>query len=129
MSQHDDQLVERVARAILPVIMAQVTGRAPRETYDTTIEENREAAREVSRAALSALPERELLAEALEALKPFAIFGEIITFDPAMAVHPDDTPASIILFSDGVRRTLTFGDLRRARAAADKIRAALGVEK
>ena len=60
MSQHDDQLVERVARAILPVIMAQVTGRAPRETYDTTIEENREAAREVSRAALTAHPEREL---------------------------------------------------------------------
>ena len=58
MSQDD---VERVARAILPIIMAQVTGRAPRETYDTTIEENREAARDVARAALSAMPQRDEL--------------------------------------------------------------------
>lgn len=52
-----------------------------------------------------------------EALEPFAIFGNIITSDPAMALHADDTPAAILLFTDGVRRTLTFGDLRRARAA------------
>ena len=58
MSQDD---VERVARAILPIIMAQVTGRAPRETYDTTIEENREAARDVARAAISAMPQRDEL--------------------------------------------------------------------
>jgi phosphohistidine swiveling domain-containing protein len=52
-----------------------------------------------------------------EALKPFAVFGEIIVADPAMALHADDTPAAVILFADGVRRTLTFGDLRRAALA------------
>lgn len=50
-------LVERIARAVFPVVMGQVTGREPRETYDTTITENREAARDIARAAISEMPQ------------------------------------------------------------------------
>jgi hypothetical protein len=102
--------VERIARAVFPVVMSQVTGREPLETYDTTITDNREAAREVARAALSAiaLPSRELLAEALEALQVFAEkAGDYLYEDPQ---------------HHGV---VQISDLRRARAAADKIRDAL----
>lgn len=73
------------------------------------------------RAAAAALRELEAVkareAKLREALEPFAIFGEIITADPLMDPHADDTPAAILLFADGARRMLTFGDLRRAHAA------------
>jgi hypothetical protein len=84
MSQDD---VERVARAIC---------------IDHTIDLRRaqDFARTAITAYLSALPQRELLAEALDALEPFA-----------------------------AKRPLEIDDFRRARVAADKIRAALTQEK
>ena len=59
-------------------------------------------------------PERELLAEALDALTPFAVAARSIDVDPPGDHEP----------SHG-RGSVTAGDLRRARTAADKIRAAL----
>lgn len=70
MTDNDD--VERVARAVFDTLVSQTTGRAPKHDYDDTLEDNREAARDLARAALSAMPPRELLREALEALQPFA---------------------------------------------------------
>ena len=67
---------------------------------------------------VSAMPGRELLAEALEALKPFAVGARSIDVDPPGDHEP----------SHG-RGSVTAGDLRRARAAADKIRASLTQEK
>ena len=73
----------------------------------------------MARAALSAMPQRELLADALEALEPFA--GEY-------EYWVTDIPEQLML-SDG-NGTLSPADIKwgsivRARAAADKIRAAL----
>lgn len=104
MSQDDDATIERVARAIYPLFASFVTGRGHTYEYDQTLEDNREAARELARAALSALPERELLAEALSALEPFAA-------------------------QTRARGPTEERNIRRARAAADKIRAALTQEK
>lgn len=67
---------------------------------------------------VSAMPQRELLAEALDALTPFAVGARSIDVDPPGDHEP----------SHG-RGSVTAGDLRRARAAADKIRAALTQEK
>lgn len=67
---------------------------------------------------VSAMPGRELLAEALEALTPFAVGARSIDVDPPGDYEP----------SHG-RGSVTAGHLRRARAAADKIRAALTQEK
>lgn len=58
--------------------------------------------------------ERALLREALDALTPFAMGARSIDVDPPGDHEP----------SHG-RGSVTAGDLRRARAAADKIRAAL----
>ena len=55
MSQDD---VERVARAIYPLFAGFVTGRTPVYDYEDTLEDNREAARDLARAALSAMPSR-----------------------------------------------------------------------
>ena len=66
-------------------------------------------------ARVTAMPGRELLAEALEALEPFAVGARSIDVDPPGDHQP----------SHG-RGSVTAGDLRRARAAADKIRAAMG---
>ena len=161
MSQDD---VERVARAILPIIMAQVTGRAPRETYDTTIEENREAARDVARAAISAMPGRvspeliaqlnklasrltaqgeyeavdlidtvvarvsampgrELLAEAMEALALVIEQSQdhVVSKRGVVSTYEDDHGEKLWFTTDDA--------ICRARAAADKIRAAMGGEK
>lgn len=64
---------------------------------------------------VSAMPPRELLAEALDALTPFAVGARSIDVDPPGDHEP----------SHG-RGSVTAGDLRRARAAADKIRDAMG---
>ena len=69
-------------------------------------------------ARVSAMPGRELLAEALDALTPFAVAARSIDVDPPGDHEP----------SHG-RGSVTAGDLRRARAAADKIRDALTQEK
>ena len=71
--------------------------------------------------------ERELLREALSALEPFEKSAQRDWDEDA----EDDTE---IWSSQGPgwsvsRDCYTVGDLRRARAAADKIRAALGGEK
>jgi hypothetical protein len=81
--------------------------------------------RDLARAALSALPERELLAEALDALTPFyraAQMAEWNTYNRGDDPAPDSHMSVPSL-------ALTIGQFRRARAAADKIRAALTQEK
>ncbi len=113
MSQDDD--VERVARAIC---------------IDHTIDLRRaqDFARTAITAYLCAMPQRELLAEALEALAPFAkeaaewgVNGKPLPDDFQIEVREAGYPATPALFN--------LGDLRRARAAADKIRASLTQEK
>lgn len=78
--------------------------------------------------------ERELLREALTALEPFgkeaALWHEMWADD----FHPiQDTSVSCSQCGESMekpeRARFAVGDLRRARAAADKIRAALGGEK
>ena len=79
--------------------------------------------------ALSALPPRdELLREALSALEPFAkeaaewgVNGKPLPDDFQIEVREAGYPATPALFN--------LGDLRRARAAADEIRASLTQEK
>ena len=112
MSQDD---VERVARAIYPLFAGFVTGRAPVYDYEDTLEDNREAARDLARAALSAMPPRELLAEALEA------FDFVI--ETRSCVHGIAEDQSTF---DYYAKSCP---ICRARAAADKIRAALTQEK
>ena len=97
MSQDDDQLVERVAMIIAKHVF---TERASEWPYAGKEEEIRGRLQRAARAALSAMPQRELLAEALEALTPFAA--------QSRASGPTEER-----------------NIRRARAAADKIRAAL----
>ena len=109
MSQDDDQLVERVAMIIAKHVF---TERASEWPYAGKEEEIRGRLQRAARAALSAMPQRELLREALDALEPFAEkAGDYLYEDPQ---HH-----GVVLISD----------LRRARAAADKIRAALTQEK
>ena len=73
-------------------------------------------------ARVTAMPQRELLAEALDALEPFANVA-------AHDIGDDETDRDTFRpFSNpkwARAPLLTVGDLRRARAAADKIRAAL----
>ena len=121
MSQDDDQLVERVAMIIAKHVF---TERASEWPYAGKEEEIRGRLQRAARAALSALPERELLAEALEALAPFAkeaaewgVNGKPLPDDFQIEVREAGYPATPALFN--------LGDLRRARAAADKLRAAL----
>jgi hypothetical protein len=100
MSQDDDQLVERVARAIIEARFADDD-----DGYDMPVTDYD---RDLARAALSALPERELLREALEALR--GIFARLD--------HP-------LNGSQRVHYFLRWPEVKDARAAADKIRAAL----
>ena len=104
MSQDDDQLVERVARA-LAANDAQ-NGRSPHLHYSEYADIMWIP---MARAALSALPERELLAEALEAL-------DAMTARYVLYAGGDDLP-----FAGNHDRAL----IEQSRAAADKIRAAL----
>jgi hypothetical protein len=118
MSQDDDQLVERVARAIIEARFADDD-----DGYDMPVTDYD---RDLARAALSAIPERELLREALEALQPFE--QEAVLWDDLP--EPPDEDKKLWIGSWGNRymtdeARFSLGDLRRARAAADKIRAAL----
>jgi len=74
---------------------------------------------------VSTMPERELLRKALEALEPFANVA-------AHDIGDDETDRDTFRpFSNpkwAAVPLLSVGDLRRARAAADKIRAALREE-
>ena len=109
------ELVERVAMIIAKHVF---TERASEWPYAGKEEEIRGRLQRAARAALSAMPQRELLAEALDALTPFAVGARSIDVDPPGDHEP----------SHG-RGSVTAGDLRRARAAADKIRASLTQEK
>lgn len=79
--------------------------------------------------AVNAMPERELLREALNALEPFVRFenkGLRIIDDEMMR---DELTIDGFFNSWNFEPFPTYGDLRRARAAADKIRAALEHDK
>ena len=106
MSQDDDATIERVARAICEATSG------PFEMLDDV---GRDALRCEARAAITALPERELLAEALEAL------DRIVDF------HIGDCPMTMeeIDFAKNINWQIR----KTARAAADKIRAALEQQK
>ena len=126
MSQDDDQLVERVAMIIAKHVF---TERASEWPYAGKEEEIRGRLQRAARAALSAMPQRELLAEALEALAPFATVGKLFN-DSAGDTRWREAP----LFYCGTREdpqshTLTGMAFDRARATADKIRAAITQEK
>lgn len=69
---------------------------------------------------VSAMPQRELLAEALEALGPFADCANELDGSVDVPRAPNGEWAKFRLLTD---------DYRRARTAADKIRAALTQEK
>lgn len=78
---------------------------------------------------IPALPERELLREALGALQVFASAAERVDAGPDL--EPDGIIVGIAQAKSGrgLPYTLSIGNLRRARAAADKIRAALREEQ
>lgn len=116
---HDDETVERVARAIWDVD-------APEHRMDW--EEETSAGKErylcIARAALSAMPHAALMREALSALEPFAkAAGE---FDDA----PEGQWQETVFWADGqtIGYRLTVGDTRRARAVAQRLRDALTQE-
>ncbi len=122
IEQMKDDDVERVARAIA---MHRTPAYADDKIWAEDIELQRRSINPASsfnlaRAALSAMPLRELLHEALEALTPFASDADLWSGpDRLTLVEP----------APGYSDALNVGDLRRARAAADKIRAALTQEK
>jgi hypothetical protein len=118
MSQDDDQLVERVARAIIEARFADDD-----DGYDMPVTDYD---RDLARAALSAMPQRELLREALEALEPFAKEGA--NWSPNFPDTQGFSTKTMPNYEAGdlaFQPAYTMGDLRRARAAADKIRAAM----
>jgi hypothetical protein len=127
---HDDETVERVARAIYE-------GGFPKGGRDYVAWENLDSegfyalhdlAMKQARAALSALPPRELLAEALGALEPFA--KEAAEWGVNGKPLPDDFPIEVREAGyPAVPAMFNLGHLRRARAAAEKIRAALEQDK
>ena len=140
MSQDD---VERVARAICAEKCAYMGEPAcwtfKEETWPPPACDEPGCVSE-ARAALSALPARELLAEALDALEPFA---ESLVAQTDVTHHSQDwreeTDNTVVSIKTSHQRkgmpdlspdhTLWVGAFRRARAAADKIRAALTQEK
>ena len=119
---NDDETVERVARAI-----AALRLRGGGVSFDDpqVDEYFRQSIYDEARAAISAMPPRdELLREALSALEPFAkeaaewgVNGKPLPDDFQIEVREAGYPATPALFN--------LGDLRRARAAADKIRAGI----
>jgi hypothetical protein len=139
MAEHNET-VEKVARALYPLFAGIVTGRYPPRDYDATLEDNREAARELARAAIAALPELAALvaerdrykaenvrltidlAEAQVALEPFA--DEANTYDSDdddLRGGPLISDAMFLRIEEGdgtlTTSIITVGDLRRARAA------------
>lgn len=120
----DNETVERVARAIYESSIPK-GGRnyAAWDDLDSLgYETNREDCERYARAALSAMPHAALLREAMEALdgvvrncQTIQPAGDTIAFSYADPVNPS--------YIVSARR------VERARAAADKIRAALTQEK
>lgn len=100
---HDEATVERVARAL---------------AEEMDLDDDDYYARKLARAALSAMPEAALLREALEALSPMTR-----GLKEADYYCPDD-----VAEDHTVLISASIAELREARAAADKIRAALGGE-
>jgi hypothetical protein len=127
MSQDDDATIERVARAICEATSG------PFEMLDDV---GRDALRCEARAAitayLSAMPQRELLAEALEArlaaLEEAAVIAET-WFDHHRPQQPKKSRFDIYDIEHWAKSaTRLVAEDIRARAAADKIRAALTQE-
>ena len=106
-----DELVERVALKLrsLPI----------RDMTDPGGELDELRLREAARAALSALPSHKLLREALDALEPFV----------EIAKRADQGWTSGNEYGDHtmIAPPIRAGHFRRARAAAEKLRAALEV--
>lgn len=96
-------MVERVARTI---VQARDTSREPQEWEII-------AAYGEAEAALSSLP----IAGLVEALEPFAKMGALLEGPFAPALFKDDQPIGMggAWSENGEPRTITFGDLRRAR--------------
>ena len=116
IKQMKDDDVERVARAIE---MHRTPAYADDKIWAEDIELQRSSINPASsfnlaRVALSAMPERELLREALEALTPFASDADLWSGSDSF---------TLVEAAPGYSDALNVGDLRRARAAADKIRA------
>ena len=107
---------ERVAQAILARITeigSEVAGRPIQaDEFDEM------CASQYARAALSAMPQRELLAEALEAL------SRLITASSHIHHWHDGHDGGMVVSGSHVHALWEETD--RARAAADKIRAAMG---
>lgn len=117
IKQMKDDDVERVARAIHRE--RQAAGYSGQAAWEHEPHEMHALYMRTARAALSAMPLHELLHEALEALTPFASDADLWSGpDRLTLVEP----------APGYSDALNVGDLRRARAAADKIRAAMGGE-
>jgi len=129
---HSDELVERGQTPSPWPAKVQLGAHVFQNSYDDGsyyCYELRASIKFADPAALSALPSHELLREALEALTPFCGFGD----DSAFIRGIDEGPPPDHVSLDGFfspRNVLpfpTFGDLRRARATAEKLRAELGV--
>ena len=128
MSQDDDATIERVARAMVTAdngdpeqIIYRRTGPDSFEPLGSAWELFKPKARAAITAYLSALPERELLAEALEAL------SRLITASSHIHHWHDGHHGGMVVSGSHVHALWEETD--RARAAADKIRAALTQEK
>jgi hypothetical protein len=121
MSQDDDARLSPELIAQLNKLASRLTAQGEYEACDLI---------DTVVARVSAMPGRELLAEALEALTPFE--QEAVLWDDLP--EPPDEDKKLWIGSWGNRymtdeARFSLGDLRRARAAADKIRAALTQEK
>jgi len=116
MSQDDDARLSPDLIAKLNKLASRLTAQGEYEACDLI---------DTVVARVSAMPQRELLREALEALQPFANvaahdIGDDETDRDTFRPFSNPKWASVPL--------LSVGDLRRARAAADKIRASLTQE-
>lgn len=131
---HSAELIERVARALWEDndrYCVEIGLLLKPSLWGQELLENKERFRDSARAALSAMPGHELLREALEALQVFADYAKtydeyslaqfgLIELDTHVmgSVHRGDPghPKNV---------TIVAGDLRRARATAEKLRQAL----
>ena len=120
MSQDDDQLVERVAMIIAKHVF---TERASEWPYAGKEEEIRGRLQRAARAALSAMPQRELLAEALA--YAHQLEQCVAEFLDAYTAFNNDELDEVSMNDAEHGMKLAMYAFREARAAADKIRAAL----
>lgn len=121
---HDDETVERVARAIAATQVAD-----PKfSRFDRDGEASREMWRRYASAALSALPPRdELLREALA--YAHQLEQCVAEFLDAYTAFNNDELDEVSMNDAEHGMKLAMYAFREARAAADKIRAALGGEQ